>query len=465
MCEAPFFLAARSENEMRETAKKRYAAVGTGGRIPMFIDPLVRDYRDQNELVGLCDASRQRAIYHQQRLMREYGYSEVPVFGADEFEKMLAETRPDTVIVCTVDALHHDYIVRALRAGCDVVTEKPMTTDGEKCREIFAAAQETGRSVRVTFNVRFGPGPSKLREIVAAKTIGEIKAVNLEYQLDTAHGADYFRRWHSEKNQSGGLLLHKSTHHFDFVNWCIDRVPETVFAWGALNFYGAENARARGDEKLTGYDRYDEKSLANADPFHLSIDEGTARELYLDAEAESGYVRNRNVFRGGIDIEDTLAVLVKYRGGILLNYSLVAFSPLEGFRLTLTGDRGRIEYSESHTSHVILGQSDEELAEQQSEGEGHRVSLWVYPHFGRGYEVKIPRLEGSHGGGDPLLQREIFDADAPPDNLGRSAGYQQGAASLLIGAAANASMESGLPVAIDDLCELPKNARKLSELI
>jgi predicted dehydrogenase len=69
--------------------------------------------------------------------------------------------------------------------------------------------------------------------------------VHFEWVLDTVHGADYFRRWHREKANSGGLLVHKASHHFDLVNWWIGDVPATVYARGALRFYDDDAARAR----------------------------------------------------------------------------------------------------------------------------------------------------------------------------------------------------------------------------
>jgi predicted dehydrogenase len=447
------------------STKTRYAAVGTGGRIPMFIDPLVREYSAQAELVALCDVSLTRAAYHQQRLQDKYSYHEVPLYKADDFERMIEETRPDVVIVCTVDATHHEYIIRALRAGCDVVTEKPMTTDDEKCRAILQAVEKTGHKVRVSFNYRWAPGPTKVRELLQSGIIGTIHAVNLEYQLNTSHGADYFRRWHAHKEHSGGLLVHKSTHHFDLVNWWIDGIPQDVFAWGGLKFYGRENAIRRGDEQYTGYDRYTGEPRAENDPFAYRIEGKSAEGIYKNAEAESGYLRDRNVFREGISLEDTMAVLVKYRDGIVLNYSLVAYSPQEGFHVTFTGDKGRVEYIERHGSHIIIGQSDTELAAEQAEGDGHGMHLRVIPMFGQGYDVPIETVSGGHGGGDPQIQRQIFDANAPEEKFGRNAGHEQGAASILIGVAANRSMETGLPVAISDLCEVQPTAVKLHELV
>lgn len=450
---------------MSESSKRRYAVVGTGGRSPMFIDPVVRDYAQYGELVAMCDMSRTRMEFHNRRIARDFGANAVPMYDAADFDRMVRETRPDVVLVCTVDATHHEYIMRALRAGCDVVTEKPMTTDAEKCRAIFQTVQETGHNVRVSFNARWGPGSTQVRELLASGVIGNIHAVHMEYQLNTSHGADYFRRWHAHKEHSGGLLIHKSTHHFDLVNWWIDAIPAEVFSWGSLRFYGRENALRRGDDRLTEYERYTGNDQAKDDPFALTLEEGALRELYRDAEAETGYVRDANVFRAGIDIEDTMAVLVKYRGGAVLTYSLVAYSPQEGVRVNFTGDRGRLEYAINYGGHIIKGEGDGETADDTTgEAVEEPVSIRVIPMFGQGYDVPIATASGGHGGSDPLMQARIFDPTSTPDPLGRDAGHEQGAASLLIGAAANRSMESGLPVRIDDLCPLPANATRLGEL-
>jgi len=447
-----------------ESKKKRYVAVGTGGRIPMFIDPIAREYKDSAEILAFCDPSQTRMDYHRERLSREHGIKGIRTYSPQDFDRMLEEQKPDTVIVCTVDALHSEYILRSLAAGCEVICEKPLTTDAEQCRAILEAVPASGHHVRVTFNMRWVPGLGQLRKLVADGAIGTIKHVQLEYLLNTSHGADYFRRWHSEKVNSGGLLVHKSTHHFDFVNWVIDAVPETVYAMGDLVFYGKENAVRRGDEALTGYSR-SMGSPNPADPFHLDMaaDE-TMKRLYVDAEQDTGYIRDRNVFREGITIEDSMSVLVKYRSGVMLNYSLNAYCPYEGFRLCLTGDRGRLEYEERHASHIIRGQSDEELAAEQSAGE-HWRKLVHFPLFGLPVTIPVEEGIGSHGGGDVLLQEQMFSSNPPVDHLNRGAGHEQGIASVIIGIAANQSMATGLPVKVDDLVTLRPGEKRLSQLI
>jgi len=439
--------------------KKTYAAVGTGGRIPMFIDPIADTYRGNCELVGLCDPSEVRRTYHQQRLSREYGIGEVP--GYSDFDRMMQMTKPDVVIVCTPDYSHDIYIVKALEAGCEVISEKPLTIDAGRCRRIFDAVRRTGGKVRTTFNMRWTPGITKVRELIASGEIGNVKHIDFEYYLNTSHGADYFRRWHSQKEISGGLLLHKSTHHFDVINWWLDGIPSEVFAMGNLVFYGKENAIARGEVDRTKYERYTGVEEANGDPFRLVVNENdTLKALYYDAESETGYIRDRNVFREGINIEDTMSLMIRYRTGNVVNYSLNAYCPDEGFRASICGDAGRIDYVEKHGSHLLTGERDIHF----DEGE-HLMRLRLQKHFGKPVEMTIPKAIGCHGGGDALIQEQIFSENPPPDVLMRNAGHEQGAASLLIGTAANISMRSGQLVKIDGLMALNPSARHLHELI
>jgi predicted dehydrogenase len=432
----------------------------------MFLDPVATDFSAHGEIVGLCDLSRVRASFHQERLRSKFGYGAVPVFPHQDFARMLEVTRPDVVIVCTIDREHDRYIVEALRAGCDVITEKPMTISAEKCAAIFEAVRVSGRSLRVAFNYRWGPGPTRVREVLEAGTIGAVRQVTMEYLLNTSHGADYFRRWHANKADSGGLLVHKATHHFDLVNWWIDAIPDEVFAQGALAFYGRPNAVRRGDEKLTRYRRYF-GSEVNGDPFayhyeaSMLQDPGLERALYLGAaEAETGYVRDQNVFRDDITIEDTMNVLVRYRTGTLLNYSLNAFSPYEGYRVSFTGDRGRVEYEERHGAHILGAPG---AAATEASTQPHVIN--VFPHFKAPYRIEVERATGGHGGADELLQRQLFSPTPPADPLRRGAGHEQGAASVLIGIAANTSMAERRPVQIPSLLALRPSAKKLSELV
>jgi predicted dehydrogenase len=434
---------------MKKKAKetlKRYALVGTGSRSTMFSQAIVETYPDTAFLAAFCDTNAKRMAYFNGQFQTRFGIKPVPCYGAEDFESMLKKEKIDVVIVTTIDRTHHDYIIRALEAGCDVITEKPMTVDAEKCNAILDAVKTTGRSLRVTFNYRYAPSRTKVKELIQAGTIGEVKSVHFEWLLDTIHGADYFRRWHRDKINSGGLMVHKSTHHFDLVNWWLDSSPLTVFGLGSLAFYGRANAKARGETHAYARGTSPE---AKGDPFALDLAaDPNLKALYLDPETEDGYQRDQNVFGDGINIEDTMNVLVRYRSGAQLSYSLVAYAPWEGFRIGFNGTKGRIELDELEKSYVSAGGG------AIGASAAHSQKITVFPHWEKPYEVAIPKAQGGHGGGDILLLDDLFGAKKA-DPFGLAADHIDGARSILTGMAANRSFETGQPVQVDDLIKLP----------
>ncbi|MCB8943728.1 MAG: Gfo/Idh/MocA family oxidoreductase [Ardenticatenaceae bacterium] len=429
--------------------RKRYAIVGTGGRAGMFVNAVTNTYREVSELVALCDLSQTRMDWHNQKLADSLGMAPRPTYFADQFDQMITETKPDTVIVSTMDSTHHLYIVRAMELGCDVISEKPMTTDLDKLKAIYAAIERTGRSLRVTFNYRYAPAYTRFRQLVMDGVVGRPLLVDFSWLLDTSHGADYFRRWHREKQNSGGLLVHKATHHFDLVNWWIDAYPQSVFALGNLHFYGRSNAEARGEQY--SYHRYTNVPEAQNDPFALFLTSKKELEgLYLQAEAETGYLRDRNVFGEPITIEDTMTVTARYSNGALLSYCLVAYAPWEGLRIAITGTKGRIEMDIEESITHLLG--DGQAA--ASKGPFKQTRMRAFPMFGEPYEVEVPMGDGGHGGADPVMLEQIFAPHPPYDPYHRAASHIDGAASILVGIAGNQAMQTGQMVQIDELFPL-----------
>ena len=421
----------------------------------MFVNAITGSYADVAKIVAFCDLSQIRMSWYNRQLAEISGLSAVPTYKAEHFDRMIAETRPDVIIVTTIDSTHHIYITRAMELGCDVITEKPMTTDLPKLQAIFDTIEKTGRTRRVTFNYRYAPAYTRFRQLVIDGAVGQPLSVDFSWILDTSHGADYFRRWHREKHNSGGLLVHKATHHFDLVNWWIDSYPTQVFALGALNFYGCENAEARGETYT--YTRYTGIPEAQEDPFALFLTSKAAlKGLYLEAEEETGYIRDRNVFGEPITIEDTMAVTARYNNGVVLSYCLVAYSPWEGLRVAITGTKGRIEMDIEESITHLLG--DGEVT--SSKGPFKQARMRVFPMFGEGYEVEVPVGDGGHGGADPVMLEQIFSPTPPPDPYHRAASHIDGAASVLVGIAANQAMQTGQLVHINNLFPLSAMMKK-----
>ena len=204
---------------------------------------------------------------------------------------------------------------------------------------MLEAERRTGKTITVTFNYRFQPYVTRAKELIRAGAIGDVLSVDFEWLLDRSHGADYFRRWHRRMENCGGLLVHKSTHHFDLINWWIEDEPALVSAFGERRFYGPTRAE-RGERCSTC------SHTKTCEFFKDYAHDPNYKALYFDAEHEDGYWRDGCVFSDDIDIYDTMSVSARYRRGILLSYSLNAHCAYEGWRAAINGTRGRMELLE-----------------------------------------------------------------------------------------------------------------------
>ncbi len=424
-------------------SRKRYAIVGTGSRCRMYQGAIEGNYREHAELVGICDVNLGRLKLTQER-SRQHGATPPPYFMAEEFDKMIEQQRPDKVIVTTMDGVHHLYIVRAMELGCDVITEKPMTIDAEKCQKIIDTERKTGRRCTVTFNYRYSPPRTQIKDILMGGEIGDVLSVDFHWLLNTYHGADYFRRWHSRKENSGGLMVHKATHHFDLVNWWLSAVPESVYATGKREYYTPQMAARIG---LSSYHERchtcPEKTICS---FELNLEaDKKLKAIYLDNEQYDGYYRDRCVFRPDINIEDTMNVLVRYDDGVTMCYSVNAFNSWEGYTIVFNGTKGRIEHTAREK--IYISGTDTEQGGIKRGG----VTTRIIPLRGPARDVGVWTGEGSHGGGDRLLLDDLFLPNPPKDKYMRAADLRSGAYSILTGAAANQCFQTGNLVKIDDL--------------
>jgi predicted dehydrogenase len=427
----------------RSSARKRYAQVGIGSRSQMFTKAVTETFKQYSQLVALCDTNQGRMDLRNRELAAK-NLKPVPTYRADQFDRMIAEARPDVVVVTSVDATHSDYICRAMELGCDVITEKPMTIDEVRCRKILETAAKTHRKCRVTFNYRYAPPRSQVRQMLMDGAIGEVLSVDFCWLLNTQHGADYFRRWHRRRENSGSLLVHKATHHFDLVNWWIDDLPQEVFAHGALSYYTPATAK-----RLRLTNRAERCLVCPAkDRCKFYLDLNTVKNLkafYLDNEQEDGYFRDRCVFSDQINIWDTMSATVRYRRGALLNYFLHAYSPYEGYKVAFNGTKGRIEHAACENTYIS---GDGTVPGELTKG---NVSVTLIGEFSSPQAIEPHTGAGGHGGGDPVLLTGLFHPKPPADPLRRRADQRDGAYSILVGVAACRSIDTGKAVRIADL--------------
>ena len=412
----------------------RYVLVGCGGRgTSMFGGPLAKDFPKTASLVGLFDLNRKRMAASAKMI----GNCDLP--QCNDFDRMLQEVDFDAVAIATRDCSHAFYIDKALRAGKSAICEKPLCVNAQQCRQIVQVQKETGGVALVTHNARYGPAETRIYELLREGAIGEILTISFVELLDRRHGADYYRRWHRNKSNSGGLLIHKASHHFDQINWWAQGKPVWLTAQGGLKFYGAAGA----------YHGPRCSACPHAERCPLYVDifkTDKARTLYKECESEDGYVRDGCVFDPGIDIEDTASVLYRYDNGIQVTYSLQSFSPIEGQIIAFEGTEGRLEFTTFIdtrwlAANIVVPGSETML------GESLRL---IRP--GKGVEqIKIPVVEGGHGGADPQTREDFFGRKPGDPKAWRMATLEDALQAVLIGCAANESIATGQPVKVQEL--------------
>src|SRR5688572_4030969 len=405
-------------------AKKKVAMVGTGDRgTGMWGIPVIKEFSELVEFVGLCDINPGRVETAKALLNLS-----CPTFT--DFDKMMKETKPDMLIVTTVDGTHNHFIVKGMEYGANIITEKPMTIDEKKCQEILDAEKRTGKKVRVTFNYRYSPHRQKIYELLRSGAIGQVTSVDFHWYLDVYHGADYFRRWHRLRKNGGTLLVHKASHHFDLLNWWLQSEPEEVYAHGSLEHYGKNNPfRHTHCRPCPHKDKC---------AFHLDITKNKKYvDLYVNNEKHDGYYRDGCVWREDIDIFDKMAAQIKYANNVQVSYSLTTYSPYEGYRIAFNGTKGRLEAW---------------IKEKQPWQEEPFDEIQLTTNFGKREIFRIPNDEAGHGGGDVRLRKQVFIPGADPWR--QAAGSRDGTMSVLIGVAARNSIDSGKPVTISDLTSL-----------
>lgn len=402
------------------STNKRYAIIGVGQRGHHFVRALLGPHRDHADLVALCDSSLETLAAWQSEL----GAESIPTYDPDNFDRMLAEQRVDTVVVLTPDHTHHDYICRSMRAGCEVITEKPLTTHIDKCQQIIDTAEATNGTCRVAFNYRYAPWNSAVKQALMDGVIGQITGGTLRHNLGSEHGPSYFHRWHSETRYSGGLLVHKSGHFFDLANWFIGSVPRRVFARGGRHFFTAAKADAMGLQDRSSHCH--SCPVSDRCPYIKAGDRGGESDAIQAIRKQStGYSRDLCVFRPEVDIPDMMHVMIEYENGVVFNYQLTTFGtgPSDGM---LFGTHGSLQTNGG-------------------------TEPMLRPHYGEPRPIEVIRRPGGHGGADPVLFTDLFDPDAPNDPLMRLSDHHAGTWAGLIGMAAMKSIRDHQPVLIRDL--------------
>lgn len=326
----------------------KIGVIGAGGRGNLSrhaVEPGVG-----GEIVALCDPNPDA--------FKTYGKEGAPgVFQCSDYRELLARKDIDAVFVTSPDFLHEEHAVAALHAGKHVYLEKPMAITIDGCDRILRVAAESGRKLYLGHNMRHMKFVQKMKELVDAGAIGEVKAAWCRHFI--AYGGDaYFKDWHADRTKSTGLLLQKAAHDIDVIHWLCGGYTRRVVGQGALTLYGQIQ------------DRHPETERGDA-----SFREANWPPL------------SQTQLNPVVDVEDLSHLLMQLDNGVLATYQQCHFTPDAWRNYTIIGTRGRIEN---------LGES--------------RVALWNTRtgYKGEGdQQFDCSADNGAHGGADPKIVAEF----------------------------------------------------------
>lgn len=195
--------------------KHKLAIVGFGGMGFWHWEEL--QTLDEPEVVGIWDIKEERRNFAREHNIAVY----------DSFEAVLADDTVDIVVIATPNDLHKPLAIAAMRAGKNVICEKPITVSSKDLEDMIAVSEETGKFLTVHQNRRWDSDFLMIKEILKEGHLGPI--YRIESRVQGAHGIP--GDWRQEPEKGGGMILDWGVHLLDQVLLLYpEATVESVFA-------------------------------------------------------------------------------------------------------------------------------------------------------------------------------------------------------------------------------------------
>lgn len=250
----------------------KYALIGAAGYIaPRHLKAiketggsLVMAY-DLADSVGVMDAHFPDAAF----------YTEFELF----LDALHDRSDIDYVIICSPNYLHKPHINAAMRAGCDVICEKPLVLETGDIDAIKRTEVETGQRVYSILQLRLHPAIIALKKKIETDPSDKIYEVDLGYF--TSRGAWYHSSWKGLTDKSGGIATNIGVHFYDMLSFIFGDLQRNI-----VHHKSAHSA--------AGYLEYDRAHVR----WLLSIDRAS-----LPPQTPDGLLTYRSITVDGMEIE------------------------------------------------------------------------------------------------------------------------------------------------------------------
>ncbi|MBN2448772.1 MAG: Gfo/Idh/MocA family oxidoreductase [Lentisphaeria bacterium] len=398
-------------------AKLRLGIIGTGNRgIHCFAGAFVKSHADTVDIVAFADPNTPRAAKGAALLGIR------PDIHADA-EELAARRDVDAVVIASIDCLHEEHALAALRHGKHVYIEKPLATTVEGCLKIIEAARRAGKTLSMGFNLRHNAVIQRLHELAAAGTFGRIFSVQA---VEHYHGGrTYHSRWNRLRACTGGLFIHKGSHDFDVIHYILGPAvrPTQVACFANVFTFRPENLPFETTPGVEPGPR------CGTCPYRTRCpDVAISRSPLFDEEtaAVDGYWPDQCMYLSEKDTHDQGIAIVQYDNGATAAHAEYFATPLTNRRYLVEGTHGR---------------ADADL---------HQSSILCMPRWSNDrIEHRIGPVQGGHGGSDPDIIRQFLASIRGGEQPRATA--VDGLWSVAVGVAAERARQENRVVALTEL--------------
>lgn len=373
--------------------------IGAGMRGDIYTS-VMHDHPEQFKVVAVAEPIKER----REKIQKRHQIPDDMCFSS--YEEVLTDRKiADVALICTMDDLHYAPAMKAIELGYDIILEKPVAPTAKECADIARAAKEKGVKILVCHVLRYTPFFNKIKSLILDGTVGEIMSVIHVEAVGNVHQSHSYVRgnWHSE-SESAPMLLAKSCHDLDIVQWLLDKPCKWVQSFGELTYFRAENAPAGAPVRcIDGGCPIEETCPYNCrNIYYNSTDNSWFRPACTRGIAKSDIPTNEDVmtalqttdyglcvFHANNDVVDHQVVNMEFEGGKTVSFTMNAFN--EGGRyIRIFGTKGELYANMSDSEISVYTFAD---------------SAWrKVPVVTKGESI----LDG-HGGGDQGMIAEAFD--------------------------------------------------------
>ncbi len=273
----------------------RVAAIGTAWAAQSPLPALSSHPR--TELVAICSARMERV----QEAADKFGAPH----AFDDYEKMIRVVDPDLVYVGGPVGLHKPMVLAAARAGKQVICEKPLAVDALEGAEMLAAVEAKNLAHAVTFTMRSFPAPARVKALIDAGTVGDIRHINVAFWFSIPPEVPRTYGWLNDASKGGGMLNAMGSHYIDLTR-----------------HFAGEFARVSGETRTWLSELPDEhgkmRAITADDSFVMTatLKSGALLSMHMSSEASVGSGTRFEIYgsEGTIVMDNSDSVRVSIKG-------------------------------------------------------------------------------------------------------------------------------------------------------